>query len=149
MFKARCIECEIIAQKRQRFRNCRISKTAGFFLPESSETAGFKSPYIFSLLLQRDTARLIANMLALLNIFLFYAGPGPGRYALPSTVGFKSHDFTKYMKPAYSFGHRLDNSSKLLHFVQSFRWTILTILSCTIAIFCPMLLCWCSFEACR
>ncbi|XP_076801282.1 ciliary microtubule associated protein 1A-like isoform X2 [Clavelina lepadiformis] len=37
-------------------------------------------------------------------------GPGPGRYALPSSVGFKTHDFTKHMKPAYSFGHRLDNS---------------------------------------
>lgn len=37
-------------------------------------------------------------------------GPGPGRYGLPSTSGFVAHDFTKHMKPAYSFGHRLENS---------------------------------------
>nr|XP_039270797.1 outer dense fiber protein 3-like [Styela clava] len=37
-------------------------------------------------------------------------GPGPGRYGLPSTVGFKGHDFTKHQKPSYSFGMRLDNS---------------------------------------
>nr|XP_009858590.1 outer dense fiber protein 3-like [Ciona intestinalis] len=37
-------------------------------------------------------------------------GPGPGRYALPTSVGFKGHDFTKHMKPSYSFGQRLDNS---------------------------------------
>jgi len=42
----------------------------------------------------------------------FVAGPGPGRYGLPSTVGYRQHDFTKHMKPAYSFGGRLDNSSK-------------------------------------
>ncbi|XP_065836846.1 ciliary microtubule associated protein 1A-like [Oscarella lobularis] len=36
-------------------------------------------------------------------------GPGPGRYALPATVGFQKHDFTKTMKPAYSFGVRLEN----------------------------------------
>jgi len=37
-------------------------------------------------------------------------GPGPGRYALPSTVGSSAHDFTKHKKPSYSFGQRLDNS---------------------------------------
>ncbi|XP_005994969.1 ciliary microtubule associated protein 1A [Latimeria chalumnae] len=31
-------------------------------------------------------------------------GPGPGRYGLPSTVGYINHDFTKYTSPAYSFG---------------------------------------------
>jgi len=36
-------------------------------------------------------------------------GPGPGRYALPSTVGEKNHDFSKHKKPAYSMGMRLDN----------------------------------------
>ncbi|XP_045216986.2 outer dense fiber protein 3-like [Mercenaria mercenaria] len=34
-------------------------------------------------------------------------GPGPGRYALPPTLGFSSHDATKKMEPAYSFGRRL------------------------------------------
>ncbi|KAL4227628.1 Outer dense fiber protein 3-like protein 2 [Mactra antiquata] len=34
-------------------------------------------------------------------------GPGPGRYALPSTVGFEYHDATKRTDPAYSFGRRL------------------------------------------
>lgn len=37
-------------------------------------------------------------------------GPGPGRYRLPSTCGFKGHDFTRDMKPAYSFGKRLGTS---------------------------------------
>ncbi|XP_013384679.1 outer dense fiber protein 3 [Lingula anatina] len=34
-------------------------------------------------------------------------GPGPGRYGLPSTLGYIDHDFTKHMKPAHSFGQRL------------------------------------------
>lgn len=34
-------------------------------------------------------------------------GPGPGRYMLPTTFGFKNHDFTRYMAPAYSFGDKL------------------------------------------
>ncbi|XP_060597460.1 ciliary microtubule associated protein 1A-like [Ruditapes philippinarum] len=34
-------------------------------------------------------------------------GPGPGRYGLPSTVGYEAHDATKRMEPAYSFGRRL------------------------------------------
>lgn len=36
-------------------------------------------------------------------------GPGPGRYGLPSTCGFTSHDPTKRKNPAYSFGQRLDD----------------------------------------
>lgn len=49
-------------------------------------------------------------------ILIFYfcsvLGPGPGRYGLPSTCGYISHDFTKWKSPAYSFGSRLENSSK-------------------------------------
>merc|ERR1712071_135505 len=37
-------------------------------------------------------------------------GPGPGRYGLPSTVGYRGHDFTKHRKPAYPFGQRLGES---------------------------------------
>lgn len=39
-------------------------------------------------------------------------GPGPGRYALPTTFGSstKSHDFTKKAEPAFSFGQKLPNS---------------------------------------
>ena len=37
-------------------------------------------------------------------------GPGPGRYGLPSTVGYVAHDFTKHRKPAYPFGQRLGES---------------------------------------
>ncbi|XP_076009393.1 outer dense fiber protein 3-like protein 2b [Genypterus blacodes] len=36
-------------------------------------------------------------------------GPGPGRYALPSTIGFIGHDFTKPTSPAYSFHGRMSN----------------------------------------
>ena len=49
----------------------------------------------------------------LVLIAIFYSiGPGPGRYGLPGTVGANGHDFTKHMKPAYSFGSRLKNDSK-------------------------------------
>lgn len=44
------------------------------------------------------------------NIAARERGPGPGRYGLPSTCGYIKHDFTKHMKPAYSFGNRLENS---------------------------------------
>jgi len=37
-------------------------------------------------------------------------GPGPGRYALPSTCGYEKHDITKRMSPSYSFGQRLESS---------------------------------------
>jgi len=36
-------------------------------------------------------------------------GPGPGRYGLPSTCGYQKHDFSKHMKPAYSFGKKPEN----------------------------------------
>jgi len=34
-------------------------------------------------------------------------GPGPGRYALPTTFGGKGHDATKKLEPAFSFGAKL------------------------------------------
>ncbi|XP_071261902.1 protein CIMAP1D-like isoform X2 [Salvelinus alpinus] len=37
-------------------------------------------------------------------------GPGPGRYALPPTIGFIGHDFTKPTNPAYSFHGRMSNN---------------------------------------
>ncbi|MBN3303200.1 OD3L2 protein, partial [Amia calva] len=37
-------------------------------------------------------------------------GPGPSRYALPPTVGFIGHDFTKPTGPAYSFHSRMSNA---------------------------------------
>ncbi|EDV27098.1 Outer dense fiber protein 3 [Trichoplax sp. H2] len=33
-------------------------------------------------------------------------GPGPAKYRLPSAMGFQSHDLTKRLSPAYSFGTR-------------------------------------------
>ncbi|XP_042198750.1 outer dense fiber protein 3-like protein 2 [Callorhinchus milii] len=33
-------------------------------------------------------------------------GPGPGRYALPPTIGSVGHDFTRHANPAYSFGKK-------------------------------------------
>uniref|UniRef100_A0A3Q3K026 Outer dense fiber of sperm tails 3-like 2a n=1 Tax=Monopterus albus TaxID=43700 RepID=A0A3Q3K026_MONAL len=36
-------------------------------------------------------------------------GPGPARYALPPTVGYINHDFTKPTSPAYSFHTRLSS----------------------------------------
>ncbi|XP_029982824.1 outer dense fiber protein 3-like protein 2a [Sphaeramia orbicularis] len=37
-------------------------------------------------------------------------GPGPGRYALPPTVGYINHDFTKPSSPAYSFHSRMSSA---------------------------------------
>ncbi|ALC45841.1 CG31468, partial [Drosophila busckii] len=34
------------------------------------------------------------------------AGPGPGAYLLPSTVGYEKHDARKERLPQYSFGTR-------------------------------------------
>lgn len=36
-------------------------------------------------------------------------GPGPGRYALPSTLGTVGHDATKKHEPAFTFGSSLPN----------------------------------------
>lgn len=41
-------------------------------------------------------------------------GPGPGRYALPTGVGYVKHDFSKKMNPAYSFGQKLSDLSKFM-----------------------------------
>ncbi|XP_061650518.1 outer dense fiber protein 3-like protein 2a isoform X3 [Phyllopteryx taeniolatus] len=38
-------------------------------------------------------------------------GPGPGRYALPPTVGYVDHDVTKPSGPAYSFRTRMSSTS--------------------------------------
>ncbi|MEQ2196715.1 hypothetical protein XENOCAPTIV_010058 [Xenoophorus captivus] len=38
-------------------------------------------------------------------------GPGPGRYALPPTVGYINHDFTKPSSPAYSFHTRMSSAT--------------------------------------
>ncbi|XP_075963654.1 outer dense fiber protein 3-like protein 2a isoform X1 [Anarhichas minor] len=37
-------------------------------------------------------------------------GPGPGRYALPPTVGYINHDITKPSSPAYSFHSRMSSA---------------------------------------
>ncbi|CAL8289343.1 unnamed protein product [Gadus morhua 'NCC'] len=37
-------------------------------------------------------------------------GPGPGRYALPPTVGYINHDVTKPSSPAYTFHSRLSSA---------------------------------------
>ena len=45
---------------------------------------------------------------------LMIAGPGPGRYRLPACVGHSGHDPTRKTMPAFSFGKRLENSSKFV-----------------------------------
>ncbi|XP_030629347.1 outer dense fiber protein 3-like protein 2a [Chanos chanos] len=37
-------------------------------------------------------------------------GPGPGRYALPPTIGYINHDYTKPSSPAYSFHSRMSSN---------------------------------------
>lgn len=42
-----------------------------------------------------------------LILFLFFnAGPGPGAYGLPPTIGYNNHDNRKQRLPQYSFGTR-------------------------------------------
>lgn len=43
---------------------------------------------------------------------LFFTGPGPGRYALPPTVGYVNHDVTKPNSPAYSLRSRMSSARK-------------------------------------
>lgn len=45
-------------------------------------------------------------------LMAMYIGPGPGRYALPTGVGYVKHDFSKRMNPAYSFGRKLSDLSE-------------------------------------
>lgn len=52
-----------------------------------------------------------ANLLLLL-LLVSLSGPGPGRYALPPTVGYLNHDFTKPSSPAYSFHSRMSSASE-------------------------------------
>ncbi|XP_066536444.1 outer dense fiber protein 3-like protein 2a [Hoplias malabaricus] len=37
-------------------------------------------------------------------------GPGPGRYALPPTIGYVNHDYTKPSSPAFSFHSRMSSN---------------------------------------
>ena len=48
------------------------------------------------------------------NADLFFAGPGPGAYLLPTTVGYDRHDNRKQRMPQYSFGTRAGLASKNL-----------------------------------
>ncbi|XP_023699330.2 outer dense fiber protein 3-like protein 2b isoform X1 [Paramormyrops kingsleyae] len=51
--------------------------------------------------------RHVTTMPEALKRLILSAGPGPGRYALPPTIGFLGHDFTKSTSPAYSFHGRM------------------------------------------
>ena len=48
-----------------------------------------------------------SDKIELYYLLLLISGPGPGRYSLPSTVGYIDHDISKHKKPAYMFGKRL------------------------------------------
>ena len=55
--------------------------------------------------------------LVIANVVMRYSeslrtGPGPGRYALPTGVGYVKHDLSKRVYPAYSFGQKLSDLSK-------------------------------------
>lgn len=50
--------------------------------------------------------------LLFLPLLLLFTGPGPGRYALPPTVGYVNHDVTKPSSPAYSLRSRMSSARK-------------------------------------
>ena len=79
-----------------------------------SKTQNLLQKVAFSIYLRLYSSKNI-NLLLLNFVYICYfsqTGPGPGRYGLPSTVGYVKHDFTKHMKPSYSLAARLENSSK-------------------------------------
>ena len=41
-------------------------------------------------------------------------GPGPAKYKLPGTTGFKNHDGTKKKMPAFSFGKRFSMNVSII-----------------------------------
>ena len=56
-------------------------------------------------------------------------GPGPGRYGLPATCGQTGHDFSKHMKPAFSFGGQLPLKNNVrptlvIRYSLLFRYTV-------------------------
>lgn len=68
---------------------------------------------------ERDSAPLLLNLLhhphhppPSPSSSSSLSGPGPGRYALPPTVGYVNHDFTKPSSPAYSFHSRMSSASE-------------------------------------
>ena len=40
-------------------------------------------------------------------------GPGPAKYKLPGTTGYRDHDVTKKKMPAFSFGKRFNTKVKI------------------------------------
>lgn len=46
-------------------------------------------------------------------------GPGPAKYNIPSTCGYKSHDVTRRVSPAFSFGTRHKQFSSMSSTAQS------------------------------
>lgn len=54
----------------------------------------------------------ITDITLLFLPLLFLTGPGPGRYALPPTVGYVNHDVTKPNSPAYSLHSRMSSARK-------------------------------------
>lgn len=54
--------------------------------------------------------------LAVLHLHVFiiniYVGPGPGKYILPSLVGYANHDPSRYRNPQYSIGLKVQKTKK-------------------------------------
>ena len=40
-------------------------------------------------------------------------GPGPAKYKLPGTTGYRDHDVTKKKMPAFSFGKRFNTKVRI------------------------------------
>ena len=52
---------------------------------------------------------MILKLLMHFNSVFLYLGPGPARYKLPTCLGYQTHDITKRMMPAHTFGKKLGN----------------------------------------
>jgi len=51
-------------------------------------------------------------------------GPGPAKYKLPGTTGFKNHDGTKKKMPAFSFGKRFSMNVSNYKYIFGYKHDI-------------------------
>lgn len=49
-----------------------------------------------------------------MNSFDTFSAPGPNAYSLPTTVGYKDHDMSRWRNPAYSMGTKHKAADKTI-----------------------------------
>jgi hypothetical protein len=85
-------------------------KKAKRYLPngELNIAARWSSPGIFMFI-----RFIIIHLKKINNNYFNLLDSGPALYALPSTIGFKKHDFTLVRNPAFTISKKLPELSKI------------------------------------